>query len=662
MVNREPYATSPAQLSEECGLPLLGQFEPESRFLERLGHLGEFALDPMRSAHIYHAILDTLGNPARPPVLWIASLPGSWEQAPCAVGIAETACSISEGAILAQVGDMHLPAPAGAVERLNEGVQSFVDNLMGRPMQFWRSDLAGVSRALPAPESDDPIPTMNLPEGDPEKGNRAVLVLSPVEEEGWNPPSHIVDAVLLVVSYRDHPLSHILWAKERIRSAGHRLVGLVAAGSSDGSKDLPSTPPARSRPAPPPPPPSPPPAGPESIPTPPPAPAKQIPKPPRRPLPPVPSGSESVVRVDWAARFSSGQSRGRKIVRRIARSWPWILVLGLIGGFAYTKFKPILSSPTGGEMGAAGDSSTLNGSTVSVDSVSAFRRDIAAAEEATPPAVLSPPLDGDEPETGAPSGSTMTPEVTPPAPSTPEASPERMEAVSESVKSAEDIPAEKIPVKEISAEEIPVEKIREEDRDWKAIDQKTLEDESWAAGEQRTRELETRIVIPPPIIAGDAVNSEAEGRPSEGEPAESLKADWVPEITEEDEGLPVDLPGWDDNRKQTPAPDTKNLSENQIPGLDPSLYPLTVQVAAFQSGDGALFEVDRLDALGYPADTLWVTLPEKGRYCRVVTGSFRNPEAALLLVKELQGHPDVGQAFIVTRGGRGNILWSLSHR
>ena len=71
MVNRDPYATSPAHLSAELKLPLLGHFEPESRFLERTGNLRDFALDTIRSSHIFHAMLEAVDDRSRPPVFWV---------------------------------------------------------------------------------------------------------------------------------------------------------------------------------------------------------------------------------------------------------------------------------------------------------------------------------------------------------------------------------------------------------------------------------------------------------------------------------------------------------------------------------------------------------------------------------------------------------------
>jgi hypothetical protein len=89
--------------------------------------------------------------------------------------------------------------------------------------------------------------------------------------------------------------------------------------------------------------------------------------------------------------------------------------------------------------------------------------------------------------------------------------------------------------------------------------------------------------------------------------------------------------------------------------IDPQLLPLGVQVGAFRDPDRALVERDRMTSLGFPADTVWANLPGSGAWCRVLVGTFTNPVQAESLAMTLLEHPAVGDAIIVTRGGKGAI-------
>jgi hypothetical protein len=91
--------------------------------------------------------------------------------------------------------------------------------------------------------------------------------------------------------------------------------------------------------------------------------------------------------------------------------------------------------------------------------------------------------------------------------------------------------------------------------------------------------------------------------------------------------------------------------------IDPQLLPLRVQVGAFKDPGRALAERDRLARLGFPADTVRVLLPRSGEWCRVLVGSFGSPAPAESLATALLEQPGVGDAFVVTRGGRGSIWW-----
>jgi hypothetical protein len=89
---------------------------------------------------------------------------------------------------------------------------------------------------------------------------------------------------------------------------------------------------------------------------------------------------------------------------------------------------------------------------------------------------------------------------------------------------------------------------------------------------------------------------------------------------------------------------------------------LSVQVGAFRVPERIFQEIERLAALGVETDTVWVTIPHRGRWCRILAGTFEEPAQAESLMAAMKRHPRIRAAHIVTRGGRGGVWFPPSGR
>jgi hypothetical protein len=156
--------------------------------------------------------------------------------------MAEAAAEIHGLAVLAEVGNVHLPRPEGAPDPLDDITRAALESLLESPVRCWTSDVGCILRCIPA--GGGRYPYSSAGENLHLTSEQAVLILSAVPEEvgGWVPPSDLVDAAVLVAAYRDHSLPLLSWAADRIRSTGHRLLGIVAAGPKEVPEKEPEVP------------------------------------------------------------------------------------------------------------------------------------------------------------------------------------------------------------------------------------------------------------------------------------------------------------------------------------------------------------------------------------------------------------------------------------
>ncbi len=221
------YYASAEEMAASLDLPLLLRTDVDLRFLERHDRLSGYAAERPHAGRLYHRVIAALGTTGLADrVLWVAGPWGSLEHLPWAIGLAGAMADAGLKAYLhAERIDLPHSGSGAAGEHLGGALGARAASLAGGPLASFATDLQGV-RVLVAGEGAH-SGTISA----------SGLVLADTLPEELEAPSRLpdgIDGVVLVAGFRDHGVYELESCARQLRSAGHRILGLVAMGPEAG--------------------------------------------------------------------------------------------------------------------------------------------------------------------------------------------------------------------------------------------------------------------------------------------------------------------------------------------------------------------------------------------------------------------------------------------
>ena len=221
------YYASAEEMAASLDLPLLLRTDVDLRFLERHDRLSGYAAERPHAGRLYHRVIAALGTTGLADrVLWVAGPWGSLEHLPWAIGLAAAMADAGLRAYL-HAGWIDLPhsGTGAAGEHFGGALGARAESLGGGPLASFPTDLQGV-RVLVA---GDGAHSATI--------SASGLVLADTLPEELEAPCRLpdgIDGVVLVAAFRDHGVYELESCVRQLRSAGHRILGLVGMGPEAG--------------------------------------------------------------------------------------------------------------------------------------------------------------------------------------------------------------------------------------------------------------------------------------------------------------------------------------------------------------------------------------------------------------------------------------------
>lgn len=217
------YYPSADAMSRALELPLLLRADPELRFLERHERVSGYAVDAPHSARLLHRVRAALGGePFDSRTLLVFGPFGTLEQLPWAVGLASQLSDLAARSFLLSraLAEFHGGARSG--ETLPAAMNPLAEEQLSGPAIAVSTDLAGVRLIVRGTASgsraSDSTWTLVVAETLPE-----------VLEGPYDGPGGAAGTIL-VAAFRDHGVYELECAARGLKSAGHRMLGLIAIG------------------------------------------------------------------------------------------------------------------------------------------------------------------------------------------------------------------------------------------------------------------------------------------------------------------------------------------------------------------------------------------------------------------------------------------------
>ncbi|MEZ4648951.1 MAG: SPOR domain-containing protein [Candidatus Eisenbacteria bacterium] len=227
------YFETAEEMAGKLGLELLHRANADSRAVIRHDRLAAYATDPVQSGYAWARVREEMRRQgAEVETLWLSCPYGGMDQLPWAVGFAEQLARGGDPVYIAgpEVPSL-LPAHPGARSReLPRNLRRRLKDLLPKTPVAVTTDLEGVRIVAP---HENPMPRP----GEAETSKKPVLlwVQSLPEELGTRLPfPDTFDGVVFVASFRDHTPFELEACARQLRTAGQRLLGVIAIGP-DGS-------------------------------------------------------------------------------------------------------------------------------------------------------------------------------------------------------------------------------------------------------------------------------------------------------------------------------------------------------------------------------------------------------------------------------------------
>jgi len=225
------YYSSAEEMAGDLSLGVLLCTDPDPRVLRRHDRLSGYATDPAHGARFYNLLRSAMTRQGAEAglagrVIWIAAPSGSLHHLPWVIGLSEHAARDGLIALLAdceESGPLTMLAEGGG--RLIEGLSCPGEAAAG-PLQACSTDLEGVS-VVRRGSGEEASQSLRL-ESRPWCLLRADAL--PEVLEGPYPQAAGIDGIILVAPFRDHSREELTAIVRGLRSAGHRIFGLVAIG------------------------------------------------------------------------------------------------------------------------------------------------------------------------------------------------------------------------------------------------------------------------------------------------------------------------------------------------------------------------------------------------------------------------------------------------